>query len=207
MSDKPLETRGAVIAGPDAFSYDQKQSTVQRVKQVHITFVHLKPGQRLLDVGCGTGATLAVLQATYGDGVELYGVEPSDDMLSQARDKLAASNTQLKLATAENLPFKDAYFDYVTSSLVMHHLPMDLKRRAIQEMWRVLKPKGTLVISDYEKPTTLLGWCRAWKLRKHAFTAENTKGPLVELLQEAGFTKIDDGPAQMGVVHHFVAKK
>jgi ubiquinone/menaquinone biosynthesis C-methylase UbiE len=98
-----------------------------------------KPDQLYLDIGCGTGNyTIALADK----GLKLYGVEPSEQMLKQAR----AKNPQIKwqTGTAEKIPCEHSLFDGVTATLTLHHWTN--LEQSFKEISRVLKDKGKLVI-------------------------------------------------------------
>ena len=99
----------------------------------------------ILDVGCGTGALLARLQTTQ-PAPQLSGVDASAEMLAIARDRLSPDIT-LRQSWAEELPFDDCKFDTVASCNMFHFIrrPHD----ALNEMFRVLRPGGMLVITDW----------------------------------------------------------
>jgi ubiquinone/menaquinone biosynthesis C-methylase UbiE len=98
-------------------------------------------GRHVLDVGCGTGRTLARLAAHYG--VSGCGVDPSPAMVEQARRRLPQELTAT-VASAESLPFPDAAFERVYMVFVVHHLA---RPRAFAEIGRVLVPGGRLAIA------------------------------------------------------------
>lgn len=201
-----MKTKGELITGRKAQWYNLRLPIWQYIRQGHLRNIELQPGQCLLDVGCGTGITLAALNRKYGDSVELYDIEPSEDMVSQAEGLLRNSTyVRLKTGTAEKLPYKDSFFDYVTCSLVMHHMPKDVKLESLKEIRRVLKPGGVLVLTDWEKPTNPLGRFIGWLWRNHAYVRENTGGILAQLLKKAGFkeSRIETASVQAGIVHHF----
>ena len=103
---------------------------------------------RILDVGCGTGRTLAQIAAAL-PGHQYFGVDLSPFYLAEARSTLAdVPEVSLVVENAEQLPFRDGYFDVVTSTFLLHELPRRARRRAIAEMARVLAPGGRLVIED-----------------------------------------------------------
>ena len=103
---------------------------------------------RILDVGCGTGRTLLQLARAL-PGHRYAGVDLSPYYLEKARRLLAAVPEVTLLAdNAEKLPFRDAYFDVVTSTYLLHELPRRARRTAVDEMARVLRPGGLLVIED-----------------------------------------------------------
>jgi ubiquinone/menaquinone biosynthesis C-methylase UbiE len=95
----------------------------------------------VLDIGCGTGRTAAALAERYG--AKVWGVDPSDEMLAVARRKVPAS-VGLKSGRAEDLPFRDAWFERAVMVLVVHHVDRD---RAFPEVRRVLAAGGRFAIS------------------------------------------------------------
>jgi SAM-dependent methyltransferase len=99
-------------------------------------------GQRVLDVGCGTGR-LAVALAERG--ARVWGVDPSEEMLRQARSH-AGGKAAFKQARAEALPFKDGWFDRAVLRLVVHLVD---RPQAFREVERVLGPGGRIVVATF----------------------------------------------------------
>jgi SAM-dependent methyltransferase len=99
-------------------------------------------GRRVLDVGCGTGR-LAVALAERG--ARVWGVDPSEEMLRQARSA-GGRNVGLRLGRAEELPFKDAWFERAVLRTVVHLVE---RPRAFPEVARVLGPGGRAVIATF----------------------------------------------------------
>lgn len=91
----------------------------QRIKIVNL--LNLKIGERLLDLGCGTGSLLIVAKSKYPN-VDMTGVDADEKVLEIAKDKIQKSNLNIKLikSSADKLPFKDSSFDVVVSTLVFH---------------------------------------------------------------------------------------
>lgn len=107
--------------------------------------LHAAPGDRILDVGCGTGMLLAELSLAV-PGAKLAGVDLSGEMLEVARHRVGP-DTDLRQARAEALPFDDAGFDVVVSTSVFHFIRQPVA--ALREMRRVLAPAGKLVMTDW----------------------------------------------------------
>ncbi len=109
----------------------------------------IRPGERVLDVGCGTG-TFARRLVSADVQVAITGVDMSAGMLAEARRKAAgAPNVRFVQASAEALPFPDAAFDVVVSSSALHYVPDPAQ--AVCEMARVLRPGGRLALLDWDR--------------------------------------------------------
>lgn len=149
--------------------------------------LELRPGERLLDVGCGTGVLLQALSASVPDA-ELAGVDPSSPMLEEARTKLGEA-ILLKRSHAESLPFPDRAFDVVVSTNAFHYFPRPLG--ALEEMARVLRPNGRLVITDWCDDYVA---CRLCDLALRAFDRAHFRTYGLtrcrRLVEEAGFTAV-----------------
>lgn len=106
-------------------------------------------GQKILDVGCGTGSLEAKWLSQGGAG-EMTAVDPSVEMIEIARQKVVGRNSvDWQVADVHTLPFPDAMFDAVVSANSFHHY--EDPRKALFEIRRVLKPQGIF---------WLLDWCR-----------------------------------------------
>ncbi|MBI4497788.1 MAG: class I SAM-dependent methyltransferase [Chloroflexi bacterium] len=98
-----------------------------------------RPGLRILDAGCGTGANLQALER-YGS---VLGVDISPLALALCRRR---GLTGVALASVDHLPFRDAAFDLVTSFDVLYHLAVQEDQSALREFRRVLRPGGMLFL-------------------------------------------------------------
>lgn len=171
-----------------------------RIRQATIAKAEIQAGATVLEVGCGTGdVALAAKQRTGASGA-VYGIDPAPEMIAVARDKAARTGlaVDFQVGVIEALAFPDASFDVVLSSLMMHHLPGELKRRGLAEIARVLKPGGRLLIIDAKRPTTRATQI-AMNLLLHGALHEGIQD-LPELLQEAGFTQVQLGDLGFGVL-------
>jgi SAM-dependent methyltransferase len=130
--------------GPLAASYDRFRPTDDNWWELFDVLVAEGGlvGQRVLDVGCGTGR-LAVALAERG--ARVWGVDPSEEMLRQAHST-AAGKAAFKEARAEALPFKDGWFDRAVLRLVVHLVD---RPQAFREAARVLGPGGRIVIATF----------------------------------------------------------
>lgn len=103
----------------------------------------LAPGERALELGCGTGVFLS---RVAGCGASIAGIDLSRDLLSKARTAVRERNdATLVCGNAERLPFPDLTFDVVYGSSVLHHLDLTV---AAAETFRVLRPGGRAVFTE-----------------------------------------------------------
>lgn len=121
-------------------------------------FSHMKAGDKVIDVCCGTGAQ--VLE--YGrHGIIATGIDSSQDMLKIAtrnRMRQKAVNVSFQLADATNLPFPDGYFDCATVSFGLHDKEKPIRYQIIFEMKRVVKQNGALILVDFQVPLPMNAW-------------------------------------------------
>lgn len=166
----------------------------RRVKTDLLEQANLKPADTVLDLGCGSG-TLALMAVRAVSGLRLTGVDGDPAMLTQARRKavMAGAEIEFDQALAQTLPYADATFDVVLSSLFFHHLDRATKQAALQESLRVLKPGGALHIADWgsaANPLMRLAFHAIQILDGYATTADNVTGRLPELILSTGFEQV-----------------
>ena len=151
------------------------------------------PTDAVLDLGCGTG-TLAIMIKRGHPGALVEGVDGDRRILAIAARKVAREDVgvTLRAEMAYELPYPDAAFERVLSSLVFHHLAPEDRRRALAECHRVLRDDGELHIADWGRPHNAIMRLAAWTVRLfdglHA-TAENLNGRLPDLCLQAGFVR------------------
>ena len=113
----------------------------------------VQPDHAILDIGCGTG-TFAVAIKRWLPTVNVVGLDPDPKALARCHRKALAAGVPIRFdqGFANALPYADASFDRVFSSLMFHHLPQKAKLATLCEARRVLKPGGSLHLLDFVEP-------------------------------------------------------
>jgi len=149
----------------------------------------VRPGHRVLEIGCGTG-NLALLVKGREPGADVVGLDPDFAALARARRKSRRRRlaVQWDVGTAADLPYPDGSVDRVLSSLMLHHLPEETKPRALAEARRVLQHGGELHLVD------MGGHPSHGRMLRRAHEDPRLRGQfddgIADLLRQAGFTEV-----------------
>lgn len=147
-------TLGAVLHSPALYDLQVRLALLGRERAFReriLELARVETGETVLDVGCGTG-TLAIAAARrVGPVGAVYGIDASPEMLARARRKAAKAGVEavFRNAPAQALPFPDAKFDAVLSTVMLHHLPRKDREQCTAEMRRVLKPGGSVLVVEF----------------------------------------------------------
>ena len=173
-----------------------------------IELAKVKPGDKVLDVGCGTGNLTLTAKSSAGASGAVYGVDAAPEMIEVARKKArhAGLDVVFDVGLIENISFPDGTFDVVVSRLVIHHLPDELKSRAFAEIFRVLKPGGHFLIVDFNPPSNpILNHIASALVGSHMMQTNIWNIP--PMLPAAGFVEITSGPTRSAFLAFVSAKK
>jgi len=186
------------------FGYGQREKIVR--------LLGLKNRDRLLDVGCGTGSLLIVAKKLYTE-ITAVGVDIDEQILKIAKNKIQKENLKIEFikTSADKLSFDNSSFDVVVSSLVFHHLPLDVKKYTIGEIRRILKKDGRFLLVDFGKTDNL--WINIFyrivkflRIEEATTLKDNVDGKLPVLLKQFGFKTKEVALQYLGIQYLYCTK-
>lgn len=157
-----------------------------------VALASLKEGEIVIDLGSGGGLDCFLAANKVGEKGKVIGVDMTPEMIDRARDNLRKSkhtNVEFRLGEIENLPVADNTADVIISNCVINLSPN--KQRVFDEAFRVLKPKGRLMISDMvlikEIPETILKNAEAYI---GCIAGAENKNEYLSKISRAGFIDV-----------------
>jgi len=171
--------------------------TMSGIRDKVVDFANARNDSRILDVATGTGKQAF---AFAKKGYDVIGIDLSEDMLKVANKRNKYRNVKIEVADAANLSFEDNSFDVSCVSFALHDMLSSIREKALKEMVRVTKPKGTIVIVDYALPKNKISrfliyhFVKLWEI----YYPEFIKSDLEALLRKSGIKIKEELPVLLG---------
>lgn len=175
-----------------------------------------KSGQKILDIGSGTGSWSILVKQEFPD-TKVIALDPDPDVRRIAERKATDANVDIQFLTVmgnSQIEMIDAStIDLVTISLVLHQCPMKTKTEILSNAYRLLRPGGRLLISDYGKqrsPLMSLLFNQVRIVDGYQDTKANKDGLIPQLMRQAGFQNVDERkitPTPTGSISLYVGQK
>jgi ubiquinone/menaquinone biosynthesis C-methylase UbiE len=195
VDDAP-QTSGNTIRWAFAYDFVVRVLTLNgegAMREESVRLAGIERGMTVLDVGCGTGSLTLRAKTFAGSEGQVHGIDAAPEMIAAARSKAQAAGAQVnfRVGVIEALDYADGTFDRVLSSLMMHHLPDELKGRALAEIYRVLQPGGQLLIIDFDASAPRHGL--AGLHHRSGPAGQGGSAGLKQLVESAGFVDVEIG--------------
>jgi ubiquinone/menaquinone biosynthesis C-methylase UbiE len=177
---------------------------LEKARRVLLDQADLRPGSRVLEIGCGTGSFCVLIKRLHS-GIEVLGLDPDPKALARARRKAEQTGVSIQFdqGFSDSLPYDEGTFDYVFSSMMFHHLKLEEKEKTLREVGRVLKPGALLAMLDFKKPESILGKILSGLFHSTHLLKDNSENRILTLMTEAGLQhvrKVGQGALLVGNV-------
>jgi len=167
-----------------------------KIRRMLFDLLDPRKNDSILEFGHGDGRNIAGL-VEAGVGAKVWGVDmdPAENDVAEEKLRKLGSDAVLALYDGKRIPFKNNSFDKVYSCLVFHHLESDVKEHIANELYRVLKPGGKIIIADWGRPANALlgiGFHVIQILNGYRTTRDNRRGMVPRLLEKCGFERVEE---------------
>jgi ubiquinone/menaquinone biosynthesis C-methylase UbiE len=194
--DQLPRTSGIVLHSPFFYDFTVWLAFIGKerlFREKVLDLSRISTGESVLDVGCGTGTLAIAAKKRVGVGGSVRGLDASMEMLASAEKKARKAGVEVffKNGVAEALPFPDAQFNVVLSTVMLHHLPQKARLQCVTEIRRVLKPDGRVLVVDFEGFSDQKRSILSHFHRPHGHVRAQD---IVALVAEAGLKTIESGP-------------
>jgi ubiquinone/menaquinone biosynthesis C-methylase UbiE len=203
--DKEAATRAENPMEKMVSTYDtyMRRVTLGRehiLRDMTVDLAQVKPGDDVLEVGCGTGTLTLAAKRKAGTSGKVCGIDVLPGMIENSQQKAAAANLDVtfQLGSIDAIPFPDSQFDAVMCSFMIFHMSETVRRKGISEIYRVLKPGGHWMVLDMALPSQPLS--RAIARLLFGGMMDHDLRDLIPLMKAAGFSSVETGHSQFKVM-------
>ena len=186
-------------------SYDSymRKMTLGReraLREMTVNLAQVKPGDSVLEVGCGTGTLTLAAKRQAGPTGKVFGIDLIPGMIELSQRKAAQANMDVtfQLGSVEDIPFSANQFDVVMCSFMIFHMSEMVRRKGIAEIYRVLKPQGRLLVLDLALPVQPLS--RAIAKMLFGGMLQHDLRELLPLMEVSGFADMEVAQARFRVL-------
>jgi ubiquinone/menaquinone biosynthesis C-methylase UbiE len=183
----------------DRLSFFWFQGREKEIRRMTVEMAGIKPGDNVLEIGCGTGSLTLVAKAQAGQG-NVCGIDAAPEMVEVARGKAARTGTSIefKQGFLQEIPYPDRSFDQVLCSFMIFHTSQGVRVKGFTEIARVLKPGGRVFILDTSTPTR--PWVKRIVKLLMGRMVSHSLSELLPVLQSSGFKDIQVGPTRFRIL-------
>lgn len=172
----------------------------QALRQMTVNLAQVKPGDCVLEVGCGTGTLTLAAKRQAGPSGNVFGIDVIPGMVEVSQRKAAQANLDVTFQSGsiDDIPFPENQFDVVMCSFMIFHMSEGVRQKGINEIYRVLKPQGRLLVLDLGLPTHPVS--RAIAKVMLGFMLNHDLQELIPLMESSGFFEIEKAQAKYRVL-------
>jgi ubiquinone/menaquinone biosynthesis C-methylase UbiE len=189
-----------IVPTYDAYMRKMTFGKENALREETVRLAEVKPGDYVLEVGCGTGTLTLAAKRQAGATGKVYGIDIIPGMIELSQQKAAQAKEEItfQLGSMDDIPFPDNYFDVVLGSFMIFHMSDATRQKGMAEVQRVLKPGGRLLVLDLALPKPPLQRVIAKTL--FGGMLEHDLHELFPLMEAEGFTNIEIDRARFRVM-------
>lgn len=183
------------------YTYDKYMKKItfgkeEKLRKTTVDLALIKQGDNVLEIGCATGSLTLAAKQKAGINGKVAAIDIIPGMIEVSKEKARKANLDIdfKLGSIDNIPFPDGQFDAVICSFMIFHMSDKVRNKGIEEIYRVLKPGGRLLVLDVVLPQKRF----SRKLLKSflGFMLKHELNELMPKLESTGFTKTEIAQAK-----------
>ena len=203
LTGEDAAMRDAMERMADSYDSYMRMMTLGRersLREMTVKLAQIKPGDQVLEIGCGTGSLTLAAKRQAGPTGKVCGIDLIPRMIDLSRQKAtqAGEDITFQLGCIADIPFPDNQFDVALCSFMIFHMSEETRRRGIKEIQRVLKPGGQLLVLDMAQPSDRIG--RAIAKRLFGGMMQHEPGDLLPIMRESGFSNLETWTAPFRVL-------
>lgn len=187
---------------PSYDSYMRKMTfgRERTLRETTVSLAQVKPGDCVLEVGCGTGTLTLAAKRRAGSSGKAFGIDiiPGMIEISQRKAAQANENVTFQLGSIDDIPFSANQFDVVMCSFMIFHMSEMMRCKGIAEIYRVLKPQGRLLVLDLALPIQALP--RAIAKTLFGGMLQHDLRELLPLMEASGFSDVETAQVKFRVL-------
>jgi ubiquinone/menaquinone biosynthesis C-methylase UbiE len=187
----------------DSYDLYMKRITLGRedaLRKMTVNLAQVKQGDCVLEVGCATGTLSLAAKRQAGPTGSVFGIDIIPGMIEVSRKKAAQANLEVvfQSGSIDNIPFPNDHFDVVICSFMIFHMSEKVRNKGIEEIFRVLKPEGRLLVLDLSLPPNPVS---RWILKLVlGFMLKHDLKELRPVMESSGFSETEVSRAKFRVI-------
>jgi ubiquinone/menaquinone biosynthesis C-methylase UbiE len=161
------------------------------LRTMTVNLAQVKPGNCVLEIGCATGTLSLAAKRQAGPTGSVFGIDIIPGMIEVSQKKAikAKLDVTFQLGNIEVIPFPNEYFDVVMCSFMIFHMSEKVRNKGVEEIYRVLKPQGRLMVLDLALPSRPVSRMIIKLLL--GFVIKHDLKELQPVMESSGFSQIE----------------